>query len=92
MKNQFEKTFSIGDAAKMSGASQKQIRNWESRGRIPEAARVVAGERAYRRFTVDQVQLITKIRNYLDEGFTLSAASEKAHSDLNQETPHNEEK
>ena len=80
MTTQFNKTFSIGDAARMSGASQKQIRNWESRGHIPEAGRVVAGERAYRRFTVDQVQLITKIRNYLDEGFTLSAACEKAKS------------
>ena len=31
-------TFSIGDTAKMTGATQKQIRHWEAKGYIPEAA------------------------------------------------------
>jgi DNA-binding transcriptional MerR regulator len=75
---EFQKTFSIGDAAKWSGASQKQIRHWEARGYIPTADRVVSGERAYRRFTRDQVQLIGKIKQYLDEGFILSSAAAKA--------------
>ncbi|MFH1982955.1 MAG: MerR family transcriptional regulator [Pseudomonadota bacterium] len=72
------RTYSIGDTSKLSGASQKQIRNWEARGYIPEADRVVSGDRAYRRFSQEQVEIIRSIKNYLDEGFTLSAAAEKA--------------
>lgn len=70
-------TFSIGDTAKMTGASQKQIRHWEAKGYIPVAPRVVSGDRAYRRFTLGQVEAIGKIKAYLDEGFTLAAAAQK---------------
>ena len=71
------KTFSIGDTSRLSGASKKQIRNWEAQGHIPEAERVVCGDRAYRRFTNEQVEIIRNIKGYLDEGFTLKAAAEK---------------
>ncbi len=71
-------TYSIGDTSKMTGVSQKQIRNWEARGYIPEADRVVCGERAYRRFTPDQVKVIREIKEYLDKGFTLAYASRLA--------------
>ena len=71
-------TFSIGDTAKMTGATQKQIRNWEANGYIPIADRVVCGKRAYRRFTLKEVETIRKIKDYLNEGFTLSAAAQKA--------------
>ena len=78
MNESKEKTFSIGDTAKITAVSKKQIRNWEAKGYIPEADRVVSGDRAYRRFTPNQVELISSIKNYLDEGFTLSAAAQKA--------------
>ena len=68
-------TYSIGDTANMTGASQKQIRNWEARGYIPKAERVVCGDRAYRRFTPEQVNIIREIREYLDKGYTLAYAS-----------------
>ena len=77
MTFQSKTTFSIGDTAKMSGASQKQIRHWEAKGYIPEAIRVVSGDRAYRRFTLGQVEAIGKIKGYLDEGYTLLAAAQK---------------
>ena len=77
MTFQSKTTFSIGDTAKMSGASQKQIRHWEAKGYIPEAIRVISGDRAYRRFTLGQVEAIGKIKAYIDEGFTLSAAAQK---------------
>ena len=70
--------YSIGDTAKMSGASKKQIRNWETKGYIPTAERVVSGDRAYRRFSLKQVELISRIKGFLDEGYTLPAAAEKA--------------
>ena len=70
--------YSIGDTAKISGATKKQIRNWEASGHIPKADRVQYGDRAYRRFSLKQVELISKIKGFLDEGYTLPAAAEKA--------------
>ena len=81
MKNS-TKNYSIGDTAKMTGVTQKQIRNWEAKGYISEATRVVSGERAYRRFSQDQIEIIQKINDYLDEGFTLQAAVKKANRNL----------
>ncbi len=78
MTTESKKTFSIGDTAKMTGATQKQLRNWEARGYIPTVDRVVSGDRAYRRFTMYDVETIRKIKDYLDEGFTLSSAANEA--------------
>ena len=71
-------TYSIGNVAKMTGATQKQIRNWEAKGYIPKVDRIACGDRAYRRFSLKQVQLISRIKGYLDEGYALPAAAEKA--------------
>jgi DNA-binding transcriptional MerR regulator len=69
-------TFSIGDTARMTGVSQKQLRNWEARGYIPAATRVVCGQRAYRHFTKNQVSQIQAIKSLLDQGFTLAHATQ----------------
>jgi DNA-binding transcriptional MerR regulator len=71
-------TYSIGDVASMTDVTQKQIRNWESKGYIPEAERIVSGNRAYRRFSQKQIEVISNIKALLDEGYTLPAAAEKA--------------
>jgi MerR family redox-sensitive transcriptional activator SoxR len=71
-------TFSIGDTARITGVSQKQLRNWEARGYIPAATRVICGQRAYRHFTKRQVEQIVAIKRSLDEGYTLSHASRLA--------------
>ena len=73
-----KKTFSIGDVEKLTGVSQKKIRHWEVKGYIPVADRIVYGERSYRRFSLKQVEIISLIKTYRDEGLTLSAAAEKA--------------
>ena len=78
MKGTKFNTFSIGDTAKMAQVSLRQIRDWEARGYIPKAERTVCGERAYRRFSHQQVEIIQKIKEYQDEGFTLQAAARKA--------------
>ena len=78
MENIRKKTFSIGDTAKLCGASQKQLRNWEARGYIPAATRVVCGERAYRHFTEKQVKQIQAIKRLMDEGYALPHASRLA--------------
>ena len=77
MANQSEITYSIGETEKLTGASQKQIRYWESRA-LFKSDRNVCGRIAYRRFTQDQVEIIRAIKGHLDQGYTLARAAELA--------------
>jgi DNA-binding transcriptional MerR regulator len=77
MSDRFEKTFSIGDASRITGVSQRKLRSWEGK-HIPAPERIVCGDRAYRRYTQAQISLIMRIKDYQDQGFTLSAAAKKA--------------
>jgi len=76
-----DQTFSIGDAEKIAGVSQRMLRAWEGR-HIPIPDRIVCGERAYRRYTKDQVDLIKRIKEYQDQGYILKVAAQKAREDL----------
>jgi DNA-binding transcriptional MerR regulator len=79
MFEQREITYSTGETEKLTGASQKQIRYWESRGYISDPIeRNICGDIAYRRFTPSQVELIRSIKRYLDQGYTLARAAELA--------------
>ena len=75
------KNYSIGDASRMTGVSQKKLRSWEGK-HIPEPERIVCGDRAYRRYTQEMIDLIAKIKEYQDQGFTLSAADQKAREEI----------
>ena len=81
MRKYQAQTYSIGNVARITKATKKQIRNWEAKGHIPKADRVQYGDRAYRRFNLKQVELIAKIKDLRDEGYTLPAAAEKAKTD-----------
>jgi DNA-binding transcriptional MerR regulator len=81
MKNVSEKTYLIGDTEKLTGVSQRMLRAWEGK-HIPLPQRIVCGERAYHCYTQSQVNLIKRIKEYQDQGFTLKMASEKARADL----------
>jgi len=81
MRNKYETTFSIGDTSRITGVSQRKLRSWEGKY-IPEPERLVCGERAYRRYTQAEINLIRGIREYQDQGFTLSAAAKKAEDDM----------
>ena len=70
-------SYSIGDTAKMTGVSQKQLRSWCGKF-IPEPERIVCGQRSFRRFSEQQIHIIQKMKAYLDQGFTLSAAAQLA--------------
>ena len=72
-----DKTYSIGDASRITGVSQRKLRSWEGK-HIPKPERLVCGERAYRRYSQTQINLITRINEYQHQGFTLSAAAKKA--------------
>ena len=82
MKETKHKTYSIGEAARICGVTEKQIRHWEEKNHIPKAQRVICGKRSYRQFTEVDFNLISKIREYLDEGYTLSTAAKKAAEDV----------
>ena len=70
--------FSVGKTAQICGVTEKQIRHWEQRGYIPQAQRIVCGERSYREFTGADCRRIRRIKDHLDEGFTLQVAAKKA--------------
>jgi DNA-binding transcriptional MerR regulator len=78
MNQKIQAPFSISTTSQMTSVTQKQIRHWEARGYIPEANRVVCGERAYRYFTAEQIEIIREIKSYLDQGYTLAHASKMA--------------
>ena len=73
-----EITYSIGDTAGLTGVTTRQIRNWGESGHLGTVERIQCGDRAYRRYTSGQVELIQRIKGYLDEGFTLKMAVQKA--------------
>jgi len=81
MNRNTEKTYSIGDAEKMTGVSQRMLRAWEGK-HIPFPDRIVCGDRAYRRYSQSEIKLISRIKFYRDEGFTLPASVKKAETDM----------
>ena len=89
MKNFREKIFSIGEAARMCGVTTKQIHHWEEKGYIPEPQRVVCGERSYRKYGQDDLEIIKRIARYLDTGYTLAVAAEKAATDISMKEDEN---
>ena len=81
----YSKSYSIGEAARLCGVTRKQIRHWEGKNYLPELTRTVCGERAYRTFAENDLVIIKKIKHYLDAGFTLSSAADKAKKDISKE-------
>ena len=81
MSISIDKTYSIGDASRITGVSQRKLRSWEGKY-IPKPGRIVCGERAYRRYNQTQINLIAQIKENQDHGFTLKAAAKKATDNL----------
>ena len=71
------RTYGIGDASRMTGVSEKQLRSWEGRF-MPVPQKIISGNYGYRRYMESDIALIRRIKQYQDEGFTLKAASAKA--------------
>jgi len=72
-----QKTFSIGETSEMTGISQRQLRDWEGK-HIPEPLRISVGERLYRRYTLEDINRLKKIKEHLGEGCTLPVAAKMA--------------
>ena len=80
MENARNKTYSIGEAARICGVTEKQLRHWEEKGHMPPPQRVICGKRSYRQFTEEEFKLIRRIKDALDDGYTLCGAAKKAGS------------
>ncbi len=72
------RTVSIGEASRITGATVRQIRFWEGQGYIPEPGRVVCGQRAYRQYGPLDLEAIALVKRYLVQGYTLMVAGERA--------------
>ena len=83
MGNLKRQKYSIGEAARICGVTEKQIRHWEEKGHMPQPDRVICGKRSYRQFGETELKLIRRIKKFLDEGFTLASAAKRAASTLN---------
>ena len=72
-----DKPVSIGTTAEATNTTVKMLRYWEEKGYItPE--RIYSGSRGYRYYSHDDVKKITRIKNYIDQGYTLQAAAQMA--------------
>ena len=72
-----EKPVSISTAAETTNTTVKMLRYWEERGYIsPE--RVYSGSRGLRWYYPEDLEKITRIKNYIDQGYTLHAAAQMA--------------
>jgi len=72
------KTFSISQVSQMAGVSKNRIREWHGKGLLPKVEWIPVGTRSHRRFTQDDIKLITKIDEYQKQGLVLKVAAERA--------------
>ena len=76
--NRETETYSISHISEMAGVSKNRLREWHDKGLLPQVEWIPVGSRNHRRFTQDDIKLITKIDEYQKQGFVLKVATEKA--------------
>ena len=71
----------IGQVSEITGASQKCIRSWEEF--LGDVFRIPCGKKMrYRYYTEEQLELIKGIKRFIDEGFKLKFAVDRAKDSL----------
>lgn len=65
----------IGDLARVAGVSQSKIRYWEQKGYVHS---IKNDEGQNHKYSLKMLGKISLIKHFMDEGFTLQAAAEKA--------------
>jgi DNA-binding transcriptional MerR regulator len=71
-------TLSISQVSEQTGVSENRLREWQAKGYLSDVQWIPVGSRLHLRFTEKDVQLIIRINSYLEKGFVLKAAVEKA--------------
>ncbi len=80
-----EQTISISGASNSTGFSQRQLRGFQDKGYITTPILITSGQLKYRRYTAEHIRGIKLFKKYLDQGYTLPMASQKAYEDLEKE-------
>jgi DNA-binding transcriptional MerR regulator len=70
------KFYSVSGAAKTVGLSPRQLHYWERVG-IVKPTYEEFGSYSYRRYSEEDIQLLAKIKRFLNDGYTLRAAAHK---------------
>ncbi len=63
--------------------SLRQLYYWELKGIIKPKS-VLMGSREFKRYSDRDLHVLKKVKSYLDEGYTLARAIQKAHKNSNQ--------
>ncbi|MBF0474660.1 MAG: MerR family transcriptional regulator [Deltaproteobacteria bacterium] len=82
MNKEISDFMTIGEAARRTGVTTQQLRFWHDRNYLPNNPRVVCGERTFRQFTEDDLELIKAIKDFLDAGLKLPVAAKMAQDSL----------
>jgi len=61
----------------------RQLYYWELKG-IVKPKSVLMGSRQFKRYSNQDVQTLKRVKNFLDEGYTLARAIQKANKNNNQ--------
>ena len=61
--------------------SVRQLYYWELKG-IVEPQLITMGSREFKRYSKEDVEVLKQVKNFLDEGYTLAKAMEKATAKL----------
>ncbi len=75
-----DKTYSISLAVRAAGVSQRQLYYWEQLG-IINPTYVRFGSYSYRRYNQQDIDLLIKLKRFLDAGLTLKAAAQRVRND-----------
>jgi hypothetical protein len=89
MKNEPRITVSIAQASDMAGVSKNRIREWHEKGHLPWVQWISVGRRRHRRFSANDIELISWISEFLKDGFVLEVAAQKGKETI-QADPHKE--
>ena len=75
-----KETSGIGETSLKTEVSERQLRHWEDVGYI-QPERVVCGDKSYRRYSPADIQHILAIKKFLDQGYKLQVAVQKANEE-----------
>ena len=77
-----QETISISAASKLTGFTERQLRSFHAKGYSLKPYLVTSGSISSRRYAEEHLENLKWLKKFLDEGFTLTAASKKAFEKL----------
>ncbi|MFQ5628917.1 MAG: MerR family transcriptional regulator [bacterium] len=69
--------FGSSVVTKQLGISLRQLYYWELKG-IVQPRVISKGSREFKRFSLEDIETLKMVKTYLDEGYTLTSAVERA--------------